>query len=75
MYLMFKPDLPAAIFVPLRAVDWSFAATVVWDGEKWTLTRKSPGGPEEPADAGTAIHPEWSFRWSALTDDTEWIAV
>ncbi len=66
MYLMWKPiNLPnadGAVWVPLRAVTWSWAGTAIWSNSQWSLYSHSEPGPvgQVVPDFDETIEPQWS---------------
>jgi len=60
MWLMFRPDLPNAIFVPLERVTWSWSADVISSdgGNTWNFVSKIPAG--TPASQSVNTFPVWA---------------
>jgi len=60
MWLMFKPlNVPGtSIWVPLRQVTWSWAATATFDGLQWTLA--SHTDPQNLSDRDSTTYPTWT---------------
>lgn len=58
-YLMFKPNTPNAIWVPIKKIEWSWGATAtrVSEGNNWTLTSISKPA---PSVSTTFEFPSWS---------------
>jgi hypothetical protein len=60
MWLMYKPlNVPGtSIFVPLRQVTWSWAATATCSGGQWNLA--SHTDPQNPSDSDSTTFPTWT---------------
>jgi hypothetical protein len=60
MWLMYKPlNVPGtSIWVPLRQVTWSWAATATFSGGHWTLT--SHTDPQNLSDSDSTTYPTWT---------------
>jgi len=60
MWLMYKPlNVPgSSIWVPLRQVTWSWAATATFDGTQWTLA--SYTDPQNLSDSDSTTYPTWT---------------
>ena len=65
MYLMFKPDVADAIWVPLKLVAWGWSAEVSRQGDSWTLVSNSN---PEPEVHDTSQHPVWNRK----AQDNQW---
>lgn len=60
MWLMFKPaNVPGtSIWVPMRQVTWSWAATATFSGGQWTLTSHSD--PHNLSESDSTTYPVWT---------------
>ncbi|MDD4539780.1 MAG: hypothetical protein PHT80_12250, partial [Lentisphaeria bacterium] len=60
-WLMYKPNSPGAIFVPLRKIDWFWSGKATRSGTTWSLTA-SEKPPAAPTSTTTVDFPEWTHN-------------
>jgi hypothetical protein len=62
MYLMFQPNTPNSIMVPLAVIPWSWSGGATLNGQNWTLTtntnQAAPTG-SIPAAVTDGVFPQW----------------
>lgn len=60
MYLMYRPEIVGAIWVPVLRVDWHWAFVAnSADGNLWTLVNNSISHSINPVFTETTVYPEW----------------
>jgi len=59
MWLLFKPDGSNSIFVPLRAVNWSWSGAATNNAGIWTLESGATNS-VNPPDFDTTTFPQWN---------------
>jgi len=57
-YLMYKPNTPGSIAVPLRVVNWSWSVSLIYQNNQWKITQKS-GEQTTFYSIETNDHPFW----------------
>jgi hypothetical protein len=64
-WLMYKPNSPGAIFVPLRKIDWFWSGKATRSGTTWSLTASDKPS-VAPVSTETVEFPEWTHN---ISDD------